>query len=150
MSKQSKGRREETKPVWDALAGLSAAVSQVTQVTAILIPFLRDKDLMQKIADQAKFTRLATTLDRDVRQMTMRYRTISDKHAGRTGGTTNQTEWMSSIDLSEQYVAWAADFDAVVIPTFLDMVSMLTAAGADTSAITAPSATSLAQQSNVQ
>jgi hypothetical protein len=147
MNKQNQGGTE-VPLVWDALAGLSAAVSQVTLVTASLIPFLNDKELMSKLKDEAlvRFNRSASTLERDVREMTLRFNEIYQQHRGRTGGTTDQTEWFKTIQLSEQYVAWAADFDAVVIPTFVDMLHMLQAVGADINTVSIPSASTLAQQ----
>lgn len=147
MNKQKQGGTE-VPPVWDTLAGLSAAVSQVTLVTALLIPFLSDKELMSKLKneDLMRFNRLASTLERDVRRMTERFNEIYQQNRGRTGGTRDQTEWFKSIQLSEQYVAWATDFDAVVIPTFVDTLHLLQSVGADINTVSVPSATALAQQ----
>lgn len=147
MSKESKGRSGGKQPVWDVLAGLAAAVGQVTQITALLIPFLSDRELVSRISDQVKFNRLAGTLDRDIRQMTVRYNDIRDCHRDKRGGTHNQTEWLDSINLSEQYIAWAGDFDAVVIPTFLDMLTLLKEAGANVDSLQVPTATAAVQSS---
>jgi hypothetical protein len=148
MSKNGKGNPEKSKPVWTVLANLSAAVGQVTNVTAILIPYLRNQEVMAKISDQPRFQRLAGTLDRDVRRMTQQYRDIQSQHSDRVGSTTNETEWMTAIDLSEQYRLWAQDFDDVVIPTFLDMVAMIQETGMDVSSIATPSAVLAANQSH--
>lgn len=144
MSKQRQGR-SQMKPVWDTLAGLSGSVSRITQIPAMLIPFLRDQELLAKLADRACFDRLGATLQSDIQKMTQRLSAIKQRHEGRTGSTGNHTEWMEAISLSEEYIAWAGDFDAVVIPTFVDMVSMLQAAGANVSGIETPSATALVQ-----
>jgi hypothetical protein len=134
------------QPVWDSLAGLSAAVGQITSIPALLIPYLEDKALMAKLIAPEKFRRLGGTLERDIRLMTERYRAIRRQHEGRTGGTRDGTELMQSIDLSEQYVAWAGEFDAVVIPTFLEMMQLLKNSGADISSVSMPSATALIPQ----
>jgi len=144
MSKKSNRGPEKSTPVWDALANLSGAVGQVTNVTSLLIPFLQDKELLAKIQDQARFNRLASTLERDLRDMTQQFRSINSQHAGRYGHTSNPTEVMRAIDIQEQYVEWAARFDDVVIPSFTDMLEMLQSAGANTASVAIPSAAGLA------
>lgn len=144
MSKNKNKRgRDKAYPVWDALMGLSAAVGQVTNITASLIPFLQDQALLDKISDRALFNRLGAALNRDVRDMTDRFRAIYNQHSDRRGQSADPTEVMRSIDIHQQYVEWAARFDDVVIPTFMDMVTMLREAGADTRGINVPSASSL-------
>lgn len=137
-------RGPKSQPVWDALAGLSGAVGQVTNVTAVLIPFLQDKELIARIPDQARFNRLASTLDRDLRDMTRDFRSINSQHQGRSGTTADPTEVMRAIDIQEQYVEWASQFDDVVIPTFTDMLEMIKAAGGNIASVAVPSATALA------
>lgn len=149
MSKNSKSGPKKNTPVWDALANLSGAVGQVTNVTSLLIPFLQDKELIAKIADQSRFNRLASTLDRDLRDMTQQFRTIQNQHSGRHGHTSDPTEVMRAIDIQEQYVEWAGRFDDVIIPTFSDMLEMIQGAGGNTAGVYAPSAASaVATQDN--
>lgn len=142
MSTKRKGSQKpkSNQPLWDILAGLSAAVGQTTQVTALLVPFLQNQELIAKIVDRPAFDRLASVLERDIRVMSQRFRAIVDQHANKTGQTANQTEWLQAIQLSEQYVEWASDFDDVILPTFSEITSMLRDAGADVTTLHAPSA----------
>jgi hypothetical protein len=135
---------KQSQPVWDALANLSGAVGQVTNVTSVLIPFLQDRELIGRIQDQARFNRLASTLDRDLRDMTQQLRSIQSQHDGRRGHTSDPNEVMRAIDIQEQYVEWAGRFDDVVIPTFTDMLEMIQVAGGNTAGVAVPSATGLA------
>ncbi len=146
MGKNRKSNPDTSKPIWDALLGLSAAVGQVNSLPSMLTPFVTDKELVAKISDRERFYRLVGTLDRDLRQMTGRYRSIYERHSNRHGGSADSTEWMQAIDLHELYVAWAADFDDVVIPTFMDIMKLFVEAGADTSGVHVPSASAAAQQ----
>lgn len=143
MRNKANRGQEKSQPVWDALANLSGAVGQVTNVTSILIPFLQDKELIAKVSDQGRFNRLAQTLERDLRDMTQQLRSIQSQHAGRRGHTSDPTEVMRSIDIQEQYMDWATRFDDVVIPSFVDMLEMLQNAGASTASIAVPSAAAL-------
>lgn len=143
MSRNAKHGPGKSQPVWDVLAGISGAVGQVTNITALLIPYLQDKELMGKIEDQRCFHRLATTLERDLRDMSAQFRSIHSQHSDRRGEEKNPTEVMRAIDIQEQYVEWSARFDDVVIPTFMDMLQMIQAAGGSTGGIAVPSAVNL-------
>lgn len=146
MSKNAKQpNQEKSQPVWDVLTGVSAAVGQVTNITALLIPFLQDKELIGKIEDQGLFHRLCATLERDLRDMTAQYRTIYAQHEGRRGQSKNPTDVMRTIDIHQQYVDWAGSFDDVVIPTFMDMLTMIRDAGGNTDIVVVPSATAAIQ-----
>lgn len=148
MGKNSKRDHDNGKAVWDVLLGVAASVGQTTNIPAILIPFLQDKELIAKISDQSRFNRLANTLNGDMRMLSAQFKGIYDQHVNRHGVAKNPDEWMSAISLHEQYIAWASTFDDVVIPTFLDMLSMLQAAGADTTQVQAPSASNTVNQFN--
>lgn len=148
MGKNSKRDKENDKAVWDVLLGVAASVGQTTNITAVLIPFLQNKELIAKIIDQARFNRLAGTLNNDMRMLSGQFKTIYDQHSDRRGSAKNPDEWMSAISLHEQYVSWASTFDDVAIPTFLDMMSMLQEAGADTSQVQTPSASNTVEQFN--
>ncbi len=130
MGKQNRHRTGSNKPVWDVLLGLSQAVGQVNNVTALLIPYLQDRELLSRLSDPATFNRLASRLEADIRNLTGRYNRIYEQHRCRQGQTSNPTEWMRAIDLHEQYIAWATDFDDIAIPTFMEMMDMLRQAGA--------------------
>lgn len=148
MGKNRKRSPDTSTPIWDALLGLAASVGQVNNITSMLVPFLQNAELLNKLSDRERFMRLASTLDRDLRQMTSRYQAIYSQHADRHGSSADANAWMQAIDLHEQYIAWAADFDDVIRPTFFDMMSMLADAGADTSQVSVPSASEVASQFN--
>lgn len=130
MGSNNRHRKRPSKPVWDVLLGLSQAVGQVNNVTALLIPYLQDRELLGRLSDPAAFNRLGGRLEADVRQLTARFNAIYNQHSCRQGQTADPTEWMRAIDLHEQYIAWATDFDDIVIPTFAEMMEMLRQAGA--------------------
>lgn len=146
MSKHGKGSPQKNMPVWDVLSGFSAAVGQMTNVPALLIPYLGNRELIDKIGDRARFFRLSAILENDVRRMTQQYRDIRSLHDGRRGGTTNEREWMQAIDISEKYRGWAQDFDDVVIPTFSDMLAMILEVEPSARDITVPSAVAVTEQ----
>ncbi len=145
MGKNNRHRTGPNKPIWDVLLGLSRSVGQVTNVTAMLIPYLQDRELLSRLKDPAAFNRLGSRLDSDIRNLTLRFNIIAKQHEGRQGQTADPTEWMRAIDIQEQYIAWASDFDDIAIPTFTEMMEMLRAAGAK-NIVQMQSATALAQQ----
>ena len=145
MGKNNRHRTRPNKPIWDVLQGLSQSVGQVTNVTALLIPYLQDRELLSRLSDTAAFNRLGTRLESDIRNLTLRFNIISNQHAGRQGQTADPTEWMRAIDITEQYIAWATDFDDIAIPTFREMMEMLRQAGAK-NIVDIQSASAIAQQ----
>lgn len=118
MSKRNNRKQEQAPLIWDALNGVSAAVSGVSLILAPLAPYLKNKELIDKIEDKDKFYRLVQTLDQDVRAMTQSLNAIRDRHAGRTGQTQDADEIVQAIEIQEEYVQWAGDFDDVVVPVF--------------------------------
>lgn len=146
MSKQSKRGQEKGQPVWDALNGVSAAVGNCNLILTPLTPYLQRPDLLEQIADKPKFYRLVQALDRDVRAMTESFRRIQQQHAGRRGMTKDPNEVLLAIDIQEQYVEWASQFDDVVVPVFTEIVDILRTLGVDN--INVPSASAAVQQAN--
>ncbi|WJJ54900.1 hypothetical protein [Xanthomonas phage RTH11] len=145
MGKSNKRSQGQSTPVWDVLLGLSQAVGQLTNIPATLIPYLRDQEVVQKISDQPRFSRLAVTLEQDIRALTQRFRDIQVQHIHRKGAAIGGDALMQSINLHEMYVAWAADFDDIIMPTYADMVTMIANTGANIDT-TLPSATGITQQ----
>lgn len=146
MSKQSNRRQEKGQPVWDALNGVSAAVGNCNLILVPLTPYLQNKDWLEQIVDKPRFYRLIQTLDRDVRAMTERFRAIQAQHAGRRGQTQNPHEVLQAIEIQEQYVEWASQFDDVIVPVFSELVDILRPLGVDD--LNVPSASAAVQQAN--
>lgn len=141
MSKPKQQVKDQGPPIWDALNGVSAAVSNCSLILVPLAPYLKDKEFLDRIEDKNKFYRLVQTLDQDLRAMTQRLNGIRDRHAGRTGQTKNADETVWAIEIQEDYVQWAGDFDDVVVPVFSKIVEMLQQVGV--SNISIPSATAV-------
>ncbi len=146
MSKQRKRSQEKGQPVWDALNGVSAAVGNCNSILMPLTPYLQNQELLDQISDKPRFYRLVQTLDRDVRSMTDRFAAIQRQHAGRRGHTEHPDDVLLAIEIQEQYVEWASQFDDVIVPVFMELVEILRAVGAGN--INVPSATAAVQQAN--
>lgn len=147
MSRQRKNREEKGQPVWDVLRGVSASVGACNHILAPLAPYLRDNTILDKMTDKQRFMRLVGNLDRDVRHMTAQFEAIYNQHSHRQGQTTNPNDVVLAIELQEQYVDWASQFDDVVIPTFMEIVEILKSVG-EGQELTAPSASSAVAQHN--
>lgn len=147
MSRQRKNREDKGQPVWDVLRGVSASVGACNRILAPLTPYLRDTTILDKIPDRQRFMRLVQNLDRDVRQMTQRFEAIYAQHSHRQGQTIDPNDVVLAIELQEQYVEWASQFDDVIVPVFMEIVEILKGIG-EGQELHAPSASAAVAQHN--
>lgn len=137
-SDNSQGHRPEQTPAWDTLAGLSAAAGQLLHLPSILIPFLRDEKVMDAVEDTARLKSLMRLIKQDVDQFSGSYDALKKRHNHRSGEETDSNDLMDSIQVYQDYVAWSANFEELVMPNVTELLELLRRAGADTSHIHLP------------
>lgn len=124
--------------VWDQLTTIYQNCGAYTTIPAMLLPFIRNRELVDKIADQQALLDHAQILSRDVAEFGARLTAIHNKHAGKTGAASNPDEHMTGLQLCQEYVGWSSSYEAVVIPTVETILDMFAAIGVDVSSVRLP------------
>lgn len=121
--------------VWDALKEVYNNCGAFTVMPAALIPLMRDKELVAKVADQPALVNLSKILADDVKDYVGRLQHIRTMHQDRSGSSTDPDDLMRSTQIFELYFEWAHSYEGVVLPTMSSIVDLLAAAGGDVSNI---------------
>lgn len=130
-TKRTKGSK--ANHTWDALHYIHNNCLAYTIAPAMLGPFMRNKELLEKVTDMDNLLSLSKILARDVAVYSQELKNIQSQYIDKKGSSKNADELMMSIQISEQYVHWAASYDAVIMPTIVSILGIFEEAGADTS-----------------
>lgn len=133
-NEQQSNPNPATDSVWDSLTVMFQNMSAYTLAPATVLPFIRNNELIERVADKAALLRLAEMLNRDVKEYSEKLAQIHAQHADRTGPSVDPSDNMRAIQIGEQYMAWASSYEAVVIPNVESILDMFASIGADVSA----------------
>lgn len=96
-----------------------------------LVPFLRNKDLTSKLKDPAEVTRLVQIAQNDTFALLEKLRKIRASYNSKSGAAKSEDELFNMIEVSEEYVEWAYQYDSVVLPNLNKIFDIFIEAGAD-------------------
>lgn len=117
--------------VWDSLNSMHTELTKYSLAPALVAPLLRNREVVAKVADKQALLQNAELLGKDVTEFSTRLKSIHAEHAGRTGSSANADEQCAAIQTNEKYLEWIGSFDAVVMPTVLNLMGQLEQAGAN-------------------
>ncbi len=109
---------------WDTLAEIYKNCAAYTLVPAALIPFIRDKDLCDKVLDKGALVANSRLLASDVAEMNNELQAIHARHAGRTGPIETADGLAEAIQIQEDYVNWCTKYESAVMPTVEALLTM--------------------------
>jgi len=102
---------------WDTLADIYKNCAAYTLVPAALIPFIRDKELCDKVLDKGALLANSRLLASDVAEMNNELQAIYAKHQSRTGPIESADGLAVAIQIQEEYIAWCTKYESTVMPT---------------------------------
>ena len=131
---------------WDVLNHIHREMCSYNLIPGMMIPHLRDREVLERVPEKRTLLANAQILARDASDMRDRLRQIGEKHADRTGSSTDMDDQFRAIQIHEEYVNWSQTYDAVVLPNVAGMMEVLLDAGAtlDKDRLTARASTSVA------
>lgn len=115
---------------WDHLNFIHQEVCAYNLIPGMLIPHLRDREVLAKVENPKALLADAELLARDTADMRDRLRKIQEMHASRTGNSADADDQLSACQIYEQYINWGQTYDSVVLPTVTSMMETLLDAGA--------------------
>ncbi len=130
--RKARSQRYRIDPVWNALVSVSHSVAEVTKLPALVIPYLQNAELMAAVPDRPALDNLLNRLAGDVQDMSAKLRAINEQHQDTRGPKDDPDTLMRYIQIHEQYMAWAGEYDDLVMPSFTAILEIFEAAGADT------------------
>ena len=117
--------------VWDSLHATHRNVQQFSLAPALVVPFLRQKEIVAKVDKPRELLAHAELLAKDMTQFSQDLNAIAATHADRTGSSTDADDLVLAIQTNEQYIAWTDRFNDVVMPTVIEIMGKLQSAGVD-------------------
>lgn len=121
-AKELQGREDANG--WSDLHNIYMECRALTTQPAALIPFLRNKELSDKIKDQTKLHQTATVLTSDATDYNNRLQAIYDGHKHRTGTTTTPDDLMECLAVADKYTDWMMSYQTVVLPHVETLLAM--------------------------
>jgi hypothetical protein len=133
-------RRGKNDRIWDWVKDIAQNVKEYMRAPAIIIPLIDDPKLSATILEQGNTQALMdhiNLLGRDVQTYTLRLQKLYARHSQRNGSSADPDDLMNGINISQDYRAFMASYESVVMPTILDILTIFEQAGLDTSSIRA-------------
>jgi hypothetical protein len=115
---------------WDHLNFIHQEVCAYNLIPGMLIPHLRDREILAKVQKPRDLLANAEILARDAADMRERLHAIHAQHASRSGNSVDADDQLLACQIHEQYFNWGQTYDAVVLPTVVGMMEVLLDAGA--------------------
>lgn len=131
-------RHAKNDRVYDWLREVASNVRSYLQAPAALLPFTGDKRLITALETAGKTERmceLLKILGRDALTYAERFRAIYDKHSQRRGNSVNPDDLITSISISQEYIALMQSYEQVVMTNMEEALTLFESAGLDTKSI---------------
>ncbi len=116
--------------VWDDLEAKRQVCLQMLLSPSLLLPILRNKEIEAKIDNVNNVNILASLIAKDLLKFQLYHERISARHAGKTGGSMDPNDHMEAVMLFNEYVTFAEQFQANVIPNVQSLSEILARAEA--------------------
>lgn len=107
---------------WDVLNDLHGQCVKLLVSHTLTRTILADKELYTCFKDTAAVVANIRLLAKDITDHTQHLADIYAKHSNRTGGERNPDEGMTVIELHEAYSAWMTAHDALIMPTWMEIM----------------------------
>lgn len=111
--------------IWDNLARMGATAIRLGQLPSRLTPILRDPRIMEELQTQPGFVSNLTSISNDVRHLAEELNGIGRSHCQRTGSSRSSDDLMRALAVGEQYHAWFARFNGIVLVPTLDLIQSI-------------------------
>lgn len=133
-------KRAKNDRAWDWVYEVSSNVRNYISAPAVLTPMLRDERLIKAVQEQNNTGRLADLIQRltnDSQTFVIRYQAVKEKHSARRGNSSDPDDLMKSIMIGQEYMRFMSSYESIIMPTIQEILSIMDAAGLDTSNIRA-------------
>lgn len=131
-------RHAKNDRVYDWLRDIASNVRSYLQAPAVLLPLTGDARLVKSLeesGDTERMARLLRTIGRDTVTYSDRFRAIYAKHSARRGSSVDPDDLFTSISISQEYIAFMASYENVMMANMEEAMLLLETAGLDTKAI---------------
>jgi hypothetical protein len=133
-------KRAKNDRSWDWLKDIAKCVKNYMRAPAVILPMISNDELTATVYEQGNAEALnghIQLLTRDVQTYTERLQALYGRHSQRNGSSVDPDDLMNAINLSQDYRAFMASYEMVVMPTILDILAIMEKAGVDTSSVRA-------------
>ncbi len=103
---------------WDALNAVYIAMQDFAKLPLSVSKLLRDKEAVSRVENKELLIERAQTLLSDCTKKANDLIAINATHRNRRGDPLNADDNVRCMNVHEQYLQWASDYEAVVYPTF--------------------------------
>lgn len=104
---------------WETLEQFYRELAGVLSIPTSLRPLITNREACALLPDIDAVVDRVNIVARDTEVFHSRLQAIRAKHEGRTGEAADPDEGLLQIVISEEYLAWQAEFDTVVMPNVL-------------------------------
>lgn len=127
--------RDRTIPepgAWDALNAVYVAMADFAKLPLSVSKILRNEAAVGRVENKELLIERAQTLLSDCTKKANDLVAINATHQHRRGAPLNADDNIRCLNIHEQYMQWASDYEAVVYPTFIAITEQVgDAAGID-------------------
>lgn len=102
---------------WDDLNGIYNECARLLHSHTAIANYAGDRDLHRFLGDPTLTVANLRSLTKDLQQMAVELAQIKKQHEGKTGGSSNPDEVMSTFSIYEMYNLFTERHNAVLMPT---------------------------------
>lgn len=101
---------------WKSLTQYYNFLAGYARHAGTILQYARNPDLCKALPDLPLATRLMTALGRDLQLYVDSLNALYERHADRTGDSTDDDALIEMIDVAERYDMWMESYNVVVMP----------------------------------
>ena len=125
-------RRAQGDRVWDMVNETCKGIAQYLIAPAILLPYLHNEALIERVAaanNVTKLNELTAQLVRDVQGFNNKLNQIKSFHSSRSGNSYDHDDLFAAIKIGHFYVDFYAEYMRIVFPVIRDIIDLMSQAG---------------------